>query len=262
MTQFAFITACPKCRRDDSWSVWIGTSGQPMGTCHRAQCSHGSRQLSSEQAVFLATPKKKEPRYYTRPIKQFTHDQKILLGIKFGINPDELAGYDEFEDRFILGVYGPVGYNKRGYIAYSLSGATPKSLTYNEKPEEPFIHHTETGACVAPRVIVEDWFSAEKVAAAGGVGIAVMGTYLDQAKVTEIAAVANGPTFLALDRDAYSKTIGYIAKYREQFPLGLYAWSLRVDLKYESTERIKRALDGDYDFNRTATISSDAKGQI
>lgn len=258
MTQFAVITACPKCKRDDSWSVWIGTSGQPMGTCHRAQCSHGSRQLSGEQAIFIATPKKKEPRYYTRPIRSLTTSQEEIIKDRFGIHVPEVEGYNEADDRFILPVYGPVGHNRRGSIAYSFSGGVPKSLTYNEKPEQPFVHYA--GFFANGTVVVEDWFSAEKVSMAGAMGAAIMGTNLTQAMVTELAENAGAPAYLALDRDAYSKTIGYIAKYREQFPLGLYAWSLRVDLKYESTERIKRALDGDYDFNRTATISSDAKG--
>lgn len=244
-----YFSVCPSCGHAESWSIWPGTHGHIMGTCHRALCSYGSRRLDQGQSAPTLPPKKKEPRYYTRSIRPLTADQEQFIAGKFGIDSNEMEGYNDFDDRFILGVYGPVGYNRRGYIAYSLSGATPKSLAYNEKPEEPLIHHTDTGACVAPRVIVEDWFSAEKVAAAGGVGVAIMGTYLDQAKVTEIAAVATGPVYLALDRDAYHKTIGYIVKYREQFPLGLYAWSLRVDLKYESTERIKAALDGESNFN-------------
>lgn len=216
-----------------------------MGTCHRALCSHGSRQLNNYEV--FPQPKKKEPRHYTRPITTLTDEQYFVVRERFGINPNELEGYNEIDDRFILGVYGPVGYNKRGSIAYSLSGATPKSLTYNEKPDEPWVHWAK--GMLSASVIVEDWFSAEKVATARADGIAIMGTNLTQAMVTEIAAAANGPTFLALDRDAYHKTIGYIAKYREQFPLGLYAWSLRVDLKYESTERIKAALDGESNFN-------------
>lgn len=256
--QFMVEGACPKCQRAESWSVWLGKSGEPMGTCHRALCSYGTRPIGT--AIGILPPKKKEPRYYTRPIRSLTTSQEELIKDRFGIHVPEVGGYNEADDRFILPVYGPIGHNRRGSIAYSFSGGVPKSLTYNEKPEEPFVHYAG-GFIGNGAVIVEDWFSAEKVSMAGAAGAAIMGTNLTQAMVTELAENADAPVYLALDRDAYHKTIGYIAKYREQFPLGLYAWSLRVDLKYETTDRIKRALDGDYDFTRTATISSDAKGQ-
>lgn len=243
--QFMVEGACPKCQRAESWSVWIGKSGEPMGTCHRALCSYGTRPIGT--VIGILPPKKKEPRYYTRPLEPLTEDQYAMIYERFGLDGKEIT-YNEIDDRFILGVYGPVGYNRRGYIAYSLSGAIPKSLTYNEKPEEPWMHWAK--GMLSASVVVEDWFSAEKVACARADGIAIMGTNLTQAMVTEIAAAANGPTFLAFDRDAFGKSVGYIAKYREQFPLGLYAWSLVKDLKYETTERIKEALDGNYDFSR------------
>jgi hypothetical protein len=172
---------------------------------------------------------------------------------KFGIYDLNIDGYNEQDDRFILPVYGPVGFNRRGCIAYSLSGAEPKALTYNETPLESSLH--SPGPVGRSIVIVEDWWSAEKVEQSGGCGVALLGTNLDQAAVSELVEFSNGPTFIALDRDAYTKTLLYLSRYREQFPRGLYAWSLKQDLKYESEERIKEALDGNYDF------TSDAKRQ-
>jgi hypothetical protein len=177
-----------------------------------------------------------------------------LLQRLFGLSTDEIEGYSPADDRLVLPVFGPYGYNRRGCIAYSLSGGKPKTLTYNEKPDQPFIHYAADSKPVGHLVIVEDWFSAEKVATTGeAVGVAIMGTHLSQEAVTEIAGTAarmGARTWLALDRDAYAKTIGYLARYREQFAYGLYAWSLAKDLKYETTERIKRALDnGANDFS-------------
>jgi hypothetical protein len=254
---------CPKCAggsdSEKSLSIRVDEAGGVHWRCFRALCGYtgGPRGVRS-----IFATKKKEPRYFTRPIKPLTDLQQIFLLDKFASFPlmGEVEGYSYWDDRFILGVYGPEGYNKRGVVAYSFN-QKPKTLTYNEKPDEPFIHYAMSlpygGAAHSNVVIVEDWFSAEKVAATGyAVGVALMGTNLDQAMVSEIAGYANSrgaKTWIALDRDAYTKSLLYLNKYREQFGGGLFAWSLAKDLKYETTERITEALvDGKTDFIRHA----------
>jgi hypothetical protein len=255
MSGFMVTTECPKCQRAEGWSVWVAREGYPMGMCHRATCGYVAR-LDATTA-FNGTPRVKEPRHYTRPITALNNEHKALIRGKFGISPDEVDGYSIQDDRFLLGVYGPTGYNYRGTIAYSLSGATPKSLTYNEKPGQPFIHYAAAlpfgGAVKSNLVIVEDWFSAEKVATTGeAVGVALNGSHLSQDMVTEISGVATkygAKVWLALDRDAHCKALGYLFKYREQFPGGLFCWTLSKDLKYETTDRIRAALvDGRTNF--------------
>lgn len=242
---------CPRCsgglEQEQSLSVRRDESGGVHWRCFRSSCGYtgGPRETRS---VFSGI--KKEARHFTRPIKPLTPEQYELLSKKYGFAPD-VDGYSYWDDRFILPVFGPSGYNKRGVVAYSFN-TKPKSLTYNEKPAEPFIHWAPPGAKTYHIVVVEDWFSAEKVALTfAAEGVALMGTHLSQEMVTELAtqaAALDASVHLALDRDAFAKTVGYIAKYREQFPRGLYAWSLKQDLKYETTERIKRALDGANDF--------------
>lgn len=263
---------CPKCfggtDREHSLSIRFDEASGVHWRCFRSSCGYTGGPRGT-RSVF-ASPKK-EPRHYTRPIVPLSDKQYRLIEDKFGIEPGTIEGYNETDDRFLLGVYGPIGHNFRGYVVYSLSGAKPKTLTYNLKSDEPFIHYA-----ISPRyapndiVIVEDWFSAEKVATTDiAAGAAIMGTYLGQDHITELASVAKewgAKVWLALDKDAYPKTLGYIARYREQFPLGLYAWSLDKDLKYESTGRITEALvDGKVDFtrgrnDRTATFSGNDEG--
>jgi hypothetical protein len=242
---------CPKCSggsdREASLSISLDAAGGVFWRCFRAMCgtAGGPRGAASP----FALKPKREPRHFTRPIKQLTDAQTALLFAKFDSYAltTQVDGYSYWDDRFILGVYGPEGYNKRGVVAYSFN-KKPKSLTYNERPDEPFIHYA--GSPNKPHVIVEDWFSAEKVAATGKArGVALMGTHLDQDMVTELTRAAIGPTYIALDRDAYTKTLLYLSRYREQFPEGLFAWSLAKDLKYETTERIEEALGGKTNFN-------------
>lgn len=250
---------CPKCTggmdQEHSLSVRRDEAGGVHWRCFRSTCGYtggprGTRSVFAE--------KKKEPRYFTRPIKPLTSEQEILIGTKFGKHAgllEAIDGYSYWDDRFILPVFGPVGWNERGTVAYSFN-QKPKSLTYNEKPNEPFLHWTGARNVDGPTdiVVVEDWFSAEKVALTQEAqGVALFGTHITQADITEIATVAGalgGRVYLALDRDAFPKTVGYLAQYREQFPQGLYAWSLKKDLKYESVERIQRGLDGEVDFSR------------
>lgn len=262
MTDFLAPKECPHCGRKESWSVWVSESGMGMATCHRATCGYGTRPLDNAPPFMVA--KKKEPRIYTRPIAPLTKEQRHLIDVKFrdyaGNIGCAVTGYNVQDDRFLLPVFN--GYMRRGYVAYSFN-RTPKSLKYNEKVGEPFIHYALDGA---PHiVIVEDWFSAEKVATTGlACGAAIMGTHLSQEAITELAGKAadwGAKVWVALDRDAYTKTLLYLSRFREQFPLGMYAWSLGKDLKYETTERIREALvDGRTNFNDRATTDSGNDG--
>jgi hypothetical protein len=134
----------------------------------------------------------------------------------------------------------------RGYIARSLSGATPKVLTYDERPEQPFIGWAGS-EINRPVIAVEDWVSAEKIQASKlATAVALNGTYLSLDMVTEIQSTANGQAvILALDRDAYPKALKYLAQYGDLFSPRLRVWRLEVDLKYVSFERIGKAITND-----------------
>lgn len=250
---------CPKCSGgsdgEHSLSLRFDTNQGVHWRCFRALCGF----KGGPRGVATFDGPKREPRYFTRPLKPLTFEHRTLLINKFGSAElaEEVEGYSYWDDRFMLGIYGPTGYNRRGYVGYSFN-QKPKALIYNEVPAEPFTHFARgVSAHQNHLVIVEDWFSAEKVALTGAVGVALMGTLLTQDALTEIAATATrsaSRTWLAFDKDAYAKAIGYLQRYREQFHYGLYVWSLDRDLKYETTERIQRALDGEVNF------ISDAKG--
>jgi hypothetical protein len=248
---------CPTCHGgssgEETFLVTRHPSGEVSGKCFRASCDFYVGPKNAAPVVRI-----KEPRLYTRPTQTITPEQDLLIEDRFGLAPFTVSQYSAIDDRFILPVQGP-SYQRRGVVAYSLSGGTPKSLTYNECPEEPFIHWARGAHDVV--VVVEDWFSAEKVAEAGGYGVAIMGTNLTRDMVAEIAA-AKAPTVIALDQDAYGKAIKYREQYAEQFPKGLKVWRLARDLKYEPIERIQRAFNGEQDFHDEGTTnrSSNAQG--
>lgn len=237
---------CPKCDggsdRERCMSVHTNQDGSISFKCWRSQCGFWSHKTDRTGAKVQY----KEPKHYTRPYKALNDDQAAVIAQRFGLPDDSVDGYSEADDRFILGVSGPTHQN-RGVIAYSLSGGKPKSVTYNAMPDEPFVHWAFSTKAKAI-VVVEDWFSAEKVREADQIGVAIMGTNLTIGMVIELAIVASKralPTYIALDRDAFGKAVGYVGKYKEQFGNGLYVWSLEKDLKYVGTNEIKKAvIDG------------------
>lgn len=255
---------CPQCsggaNGERSLSVQWDLTGRPTWRCFRASCGF------SGGAGGVSGSRRKEPRYFTRPIVPLLEHHKAIIETRFGTRElaDEIDGYSIEDDRFVLPVYAAWGYKRRGCVAYSLSGVTPKSLNYNEYPNEPFIHWAGDNSAT-DIVVVEDWFSAEKVALTGKTkAVSLQGTLINQPIVDELTGIASAlgsRVWLALDRDAFPKAIHYLSKYREQFPLGLYAWSLDRDLKYESVERIKRALSGDNNFLGDECSGGNDEGQ-
>lgn len=234
---------CPKCNggsdSEKCLTLVEGYNGSPAWTCYRATCGYrgGFGPTIVSQTV-------KEPRHYTRPYKPLSDEQAAIIQSRFGLSDGTVDGYSEADDRFILGVSGPA-HQMRGHIAYSLSGGKPKSVNYWAKTDEPFNHWAMSTrpSCV---VIVEDWFSAEKVREADAVGVALLGTLVTQSMITDISHAARSwglPTYLALDRDAFGKALAYKGKYAEQFKYGLQVWGLGKDLKYETVERIKHAIE-------------------
>lgn len=95
-------------------------------------------------------------------------------------------------------------WERRGWIARSYAGAVPKTLSYKEVLDQPYLHWAfgRNGTHV---MVVEDIPSAERIAEAGQIGCALMGTHCANDCLDEIVdVVRTGPRILviALDRDA------------------------------------------------------------
>lgn len=233
---------CPFCGGGSthSKSMVISThNGVVSYLCFRANC--GARAGLSRNTL-PEVARRKEPRYYTRPTVYPGPEQHAQIERLYGLEPGTVTGYNRETDRFLLTVRGPET-PRRGVVAYSLSGESPKSINYQEAVNEPFIHWAAAlHADNSPVVVVEDWFSAEKVAQAGYLSVAILGTHLTADAVDEIAS-RRRPTVLAFDQDAYPKSLRYLAKYGERFSQGLTVWRLAKDLKYVELQRIQRAVN-------------------
>lgn len=242
---------CPKCNggtdNEKCLSVRVSGGFTVHWRCFRNQCGYSGNPRGASPA--LLSKHYKEPRYYTRPYEALENQQEKWLYDQFGFIPRD-ASYNKETDRFIFPVHGPGFNDNRGFIARSFSGDSPKTITYNETPELPFVHYAGQRG---PLVIVEDWISAEKITDSGwGQGVALNGTYASSDALTEIATqvLPESHICIALDKDAFPQSIRLFNQLQRMLP-EVCLWRLDKDLKYVSTSRIRSAIlagMGGFDF--------------
>lgn len=242
---------CPKCNGGDtnetSLSLFRDHSNRIAWKCFRAKCGYsGAPKGVSGDSTKTS---KITPKYFTHSYEQVTRGtpEGEFLYERYGISLVNIAWSVDVR-RYVLPITGPTG-NLRGTAAYGFD-TTPKSLSYRERVDEPWMHYTYRPSNATTCVIVEDWFSAQKIYTAGQCAVALLGTILNRERVDELKQATKGLNLiLALDRDAYSKSIKYTIDYGGEFSPPLRVWRLKSDLKYVSVERIKKAVsDGNGDF--------------
>lgn len=237
--------SCPWClggsTGERSLSLGVSASGSIYFRCFRAQCGKSGGKRGAVTA-------KKPPRYFTAHTEHLSAERATWFHDKFGFVPASTR-YATFLDRYVYTMWEPRGHKARGFIARSFGDQEPKALTYNERPDEPFIGWSLSPLYVdgvAPIVLVEDWVSSEKVAAAGGIGVCLSGTYLSGDAALEIAECAlERRVVIALDRDAFAKGVKMAADYGGLFKQRPRVWRLKEDLKYVPASVIVRAMDDD-----------------
>lgn len=148
------------------------------------------------------------------------------------------------DQRFLLPIRGPWG-SMRGYVARSLF-LTPKALNYVYRLREPFIGWVQPmifhNANNRIQVLVEDWFSAVKVAKAGYWATSLNGTGISWAAAVEIAKECeDGEVVLALDPGALKTAMRHYTMYKGMWEKCRVV-SLKRDLKYETEETIKNVI--------------------
>lgn len=237
--------ACPWCLGgsdgERSLSLGVAASGSIYFRCFRSTCGKSGGKKGAVVA-------KKPPRYFTANTEHLSPERAQWFMEKFGFVPCSTR-YAPFLDRYVYTMWEPQGTKSRGYIARSFGDLEPKALTYNERPDEPFIGWSVSPLYIpgdAPIVIVEDWVSSEKVAAAGGVGVTLSGTHLSGDGALEIAENAKDRrVVIALDKDAFAKGVGIASLYGGLFGRRPRVWRLDKDLKYVDVGVIQRAMNDD-----------------
>jgi hypothetical protein len=242
-----FRRVCPYCgggsTKEASMTVYVGDRGDVAWKCFRASCgvSGGSMQ-PGRATVSVTRPYNGE----SRSIRQYELEE---LEAKYGPLYSHLT-VDVDSGRILLPVRGP-DEQHRGYIARDMTGElTPKTLTY-KAIDEPFIHWSRTMGKVTDLVIVEDWFSAERVGDIDEArSVALNGTHMSPGALEEILTEGkNLQIHVALDRDAFAKGLKMAYDIALLVSRPVFTWRLDKDLKYVRPDRIERALrEREFDF--------------
>lgn len=246
---------CPKCgggmEREKSLSVTLDEDGWLLWHCFRASCGLRGRRLMWGVVHGHQPSAKKLPQGFSGALVGLPDPVLGWFWDKFGLGEkvlDDLRWkYAPERDRIYIPVSGPRGQYRGCILREWKNKLTPRNLVYKELRDEPFMYwlRDEGGG---PPVIVEDAISAAKVWASGASAISLGGTHLSAHMVREILNYHN-EAYLALDKDAYAKSVAYAGTFRGL--IGLKLWKLEKDLKYEKEERIREAYYGEAtDFSR------------
>lgn len=214
---------CPACEGgrsgERSLSAYGGESGLFGLKCHRAGCGYSAGLVVSpalRDAVIGAADFK--PRPFRGDLEMLSVRHNAILQDRYGITSPRNAGVQTVSgrDAIYIPVYGP-NHEDRGGVVRFLDGSQPKTVSYLTTMQPRLAWYA--GMSRWTIVVVEDQLSAMRCAQLGYYGVALMGTNLNTAKVEEIMRVRSrtgdeaAPVLLALDKDAFSKAVGYARRW-------------------------------------------------
>lgn len=231
---------CPACRggstNELSLALTKDESGVILYKCHRASCGVAGR-VGGRGGV--PTPRPTRLRPYTGFLRPLSDSEGGFLQYKFGLSTPQMPGirYSDELQRFMLPVVS-ADYRFRGWVARSFS-AEPKALIYIHK-DEPFQGWISTKRTTGPVIVVEDYFSACKVAQAGYNSVHLNGVHISSDGAQELAHV--GTLILALDKGTLPQMLKLKERYGHLWG-DVILWSLDQDLKYVEPDTIRQAVE-------------------
>lgn len=232
---------CPACgggsTAERSLAITKDELGVVLYKCHRASCGASGR-VGGKGGV--PSPKKQRVRPYTGPMRVLEDVEFRFLEKKFGLPRTDLPyiRYSESLNRFMLPIMSPA-FDVRGWVARSFT-ETPKVLTFIHRDEPTMGWLYPRGGHKSPTIIVEDYFSACKVAMAGYTAVALNGVHIPPDGALELRGMDT--LVMALDKGTMSQMLNLKARYGHLWKK-VIIWKLDEDLKYESVERIRDAVE-------------------
>lgn len=235
---------CPKCNGGNSGegSLAVSRSGDTLlFICHRASCGwRGRINLNGGGAVSGESP---------APSAERSDGRNRYASLGQGALPEEIKRYlaDQYEigellqakgllrwttkhsppghGRLVLPVIDHAGY-PYGYVARKLDNQNgAKTFTFASDTEGAWYMNRSSGTRL---VIVEDQLSALKASQFVN-AVALLGTNISEATLTAIKAGRYTDIYLALDADAFPKSIKLAVELRPHLKLNVIR--LRKDLK-------------------------------
>ena len=175
---------------------------------------------------------------FTGTVHDLTQEQHYILEAVYGFSDHDIAcariKYCPERGRYVLPVLDPYGV-QRGVVVRRVGGKDdgwPKAISYQDTIDSLLCswYYATGDTRFQTIVLVEDIFSAMRVARVGAVGVALLGTHLTVEVLAEIAAQMPTRVIVALDRDATAQAIKHVRAHALVLPNIRYA-VLGKDLK-------------------------------
>ena len=228
---------CPLCEGGNDGRKTLSVSrrnGILLWHCHRDSCTFSGRYGGRPGAT-----KQKEKqsrgmvgRTYVRDAETIPEEARELLHDKYKLTGKHLSraqyGWDRQSNRLVQPVLSSDG-EVLGACLRALDGREPKSLTHMEAHSVGWYRKRGSHSLI----IVEDLFSALRASDYCN-SVALMSTHLNEERINVMKRAGFNSAFIALDRDAYAKSIQYVMKFRSM--IKLTPVSLSKDIKDMSIE--------------------------
>lgn len=213
---------CPHCEGGSDGKRTLSISranGILLWHCHRDSCTFSGRYGGR---LGIAAPKKKQARgmvgrTFARSAEAVPEKEREWLSSRLRLTPQHIAraqlGWDARSDRLVQPVFT---YDEEvaGCCLRALDGREPKSLSHTEPDAMAWYRNRESDDLI----IVEDIFSAIRASSYMN-SVALLSTHMNDVRVAQIREAGFDKAFIALDKDAYSKSIQYTILFRGQLRL-------------------------------------------
>lgn len=243
---------CPSCEggRTKESSLSVSREGDTLKwLCHRASCGFAGCEslLFVPRDINISIPKKTRTFFSSGPLPTSHYD---FLFQMYGIDASatDKAGL-QITYNFCTETSTP------GRIVIPvltrdlmLRGSNLYAVSPNEIPKSKIVREREvvgmawfTNPSSDKTIIVEDCYSAIRASKHVN-AVALLGTTLSHEGVEELIATNIPKNYLALDNDAFSKTLSYVYEYRNK--IKLTAVSLTKDIKNLSEQELIELIEG------------------
>lgn len=236
---------CPFCKGGSTGerSLSVSRAGNALlWKCHRASCGaagrSGAKAVGGAKRTAVPAARGVVGRIYYRDAARLPDGVASSLASRYYFDARELSllGWNDDVMRVVIPVYDIDG-SVAGCVLRAEDGRQPKALNYTEPGAIGVFFNTSSDRCV----IVEDLYSALRASKYVN-GVAILGTHLSEEKIEAIRQLKCKEYILALDADAFSKTIKYVTQFRSQLPMR----PLRIDkdIKNMTPTELEELLNG------------------
>lgn len=245
-------TVCPACGGGSTHEVSLSIRDVEGGllkklSCWRASC--GFWGFVSLPGAAVCTRKMKQAEPFSRPTVDIHGQLADKLELDYGLSVRRLTlrGW-RMEDCLTPTLVIPIrAYNGdiRGHITRTFED--PKRVFTFKETARPFVDYwPQMGA--SKTVIVEDCLSAARLHQLGYTAVSLMGTNMSVDDAREINFYSPWPVYLALDRDAFDKSLKLAKRHRHV--LNMQPICLDKDIKNMQHDSDILRLFGDADVRR------------